>query len=416
MNHIIEIIIFLLIAVSCSSGGKKKNIRSERENVSKTNVATSGGTLPVIKIRRPSGKLPALKLSEIADDIRYIKLETHNDALVGYCQVFRSDKSSCMFIYYGRQLYKFDATGKYIKRIGQPGQGPSDFTPRHVAVDFERETIYVFPGSPSTSGNYVLKLDFDGNIIEKTGNELVFYPNRMALLGGELIFLNDPLVMDTIWNKSLHMQLYLFNPDSNRISSYLPNFRFEDRKNIKFTGGLYHMGKITLAVGNDVAYYKFILNDTVYRIYNKEIKPFLIMDIEKNLSLEDYLGKTGSETLNRKLLIDDVRAFKNHLMFGVVFVKDSHNEEYETFLCLYDLVTGKLSYHDHMVLNDLDGGPNFGALTSVFELPLLKNPDEQFRKFFLSGHDGLKVKFPEKKNELKKLIDMSDEEDNPIIQ
>jgi hypothetical protein len=415
MNHIRTLIIFILIAVSCSSGGKKEDSQSEKENVSETNVATSDGTLPVIKIRRPSGKLPALKLSEIADDIRYIKLETHNDALLDQCRIFRSDNSPYMFALYQKQIYKFDATGKYIKRIGQHGQGPNEFTPHFVTVDFEKEFIYVFPGN---GRYYLLKLDFDGNILKKIENELVFYPSGMMMFEGELIFLNDPISpisMASKWkNKGLHMQLYMFNPDSNRVGNYLPNFWLDELKDKKFSEWT-HAGKLLMAIGKGFVYYKFILNDTVYRISNKEIKPYLIMDIEKNLSLNDYL-EWNSETLNGKLVLDDAMAFKNYLMLWFTFIKDDRNQDFDLFLCLYDLVTGKLSYHDYMVLNDLDGGPNWeGGTTSTLDIPQLKNPDEQFRKFYLSGHDGLELKFPERKDELKKLVDISEEDDNPII-
>jgi hypothetical protein len=213
------------------------------------------------------------------------------------------------------------------------------------------------------------------------------------------------------WIEGAYMQLYLFNPDSNRIGSYLPNPWLEDLKDRKIS--LYaHQGKHMLTIANDIACYKYILNDTVYKISNKEIKPFFIMDMERSLTLKDYLEKPNTENLNREILIYSARAFKNHLMFWLI--KNLFNDSKESFLCLYDLRTGKLSYHDYMVLNDLDGGPNFGG-PSVFELPMLKNPSEEIREFYYGGHDNIELKFPERKNEFQKLLDMSDEEDNPII-
>jgi hypothetical protein len=170
-----------------------------------------------------------------------------------------------------------------------------------------------------------------------------------------------------------------------------------------------------LAVGNDAAYYKYILNDTVYKISGGEIRPFLIMDTEKNFSLNDYLEGGGGTS--GKILMDAVAAFKNHLIFWFMYVKDSRNQEYEKFLCLYDFGTRKLSYHDYMVLNDLNGGPNFCAgIASMLAPSWLKNPNEEARKFYFGGHDNPELKFPERKNEFQKLMDMSDEEDNPIIQ
>jgi hypothetical protein len=40
-----------------------------------------------------------------------------------------------------------------------------------------------------------------------------------------------------------------------------------------------------------MAFYKYILNDTVYQISNGGIKPFFILDMGQKINVDDYLGK-----------------------------------------------------------------------------------------------------------------------------
>jgi hypothetical protein len=398
MNHLKKLLLLLLIT-ACSSNSKKTE-NGQIEDAVKT--------LPVIKIRRPSGELPLLKLSEMAEDIKYLKLETHDDALLAVGGVARSDESNDMFISYRSQIYKFDKTGKYIKRIGRDGQGPGEFTARHVAVDFQKKFIYVFPGSPGNERDCILKLDFDGNLLERIKNELVSFPSRMRLLNGKLIFINDPVSPDVKWQKNGYMQMYSFNIDMNKIDFYLPNPYLEDLKDRKVTLKS-HTGKFNFAVGKKDAYYKYILNDTIYRITDKSINPFLVLDLGEKLELEDYLGKLD---LTNKTVISDLIVFENHWIFRII--RNVGSENSDLFLCLYDIKTGKLSYYEdiNVILNDLDGGPNYD-LMSLLDVATFKSKDAQW---YYRGHDTLKVlKYPERKDEFKKLLDMSKEDDNPIL-
>jgi hypothetical protein len=406
MNQLIKLLVLLLIT-ACSSNSKKTDASVQTE--------AEKETLPVIKIRRPSGELPLLKLSEIAEDIRYIKLETHDDALLSLSGVACSDESNDMFINYRRQIFKFDKTGKYIKRIGQSGQGPGEFTPSEVQVDFQKNLIYVFPGEPGRERDCILKLDFEGNLLERIQNELVSYPEIMTLLTGNLIFVNDPVSPDRKWFKNGYMHLYSFNLDSRKVDFYLPNPYLEELKDRKIFA-LNHKGKFNLAKGKNVAYYKYILNDTIYRITDKGINPFLVMDLGDGIGLEDYLGKVDLKRLfTNNILLDRLMAFENHLLFWLS--KGAFGNERNVFIGVYDIKTGKMSYYDYVILNDLDGGPNYGCdFSDIFDIPMFKNADEAFQAYFYKGHDTLKVlKYPERKDEFKKLLDMSKEDDNPIL-
>jgi hypothetical protein len=402
MNHITKVIVLLLIT-ACSSNSKKTDASVQTE--------AEQETLPAIKIRRPSGELPLLKLSEIAEDIKYLKLETHDDALLSLGGVFRSDESNDMFILYKRQIFKFDKTGKYIKRIGRSGQGPGEFTPDHVQVDFQKNLIYVFPGIPGKERDCILKLDFDGNLLERIQHELVSYPSRMTLFNGNLIFVNDPVSPNNKWFKNGYMQLYSFNLDSRKVDFYLPNPYLEELKDRKVSLNS-HVGKLNLAKGKNVVSYKYILNDTIYRITDKGISPFLVMDLGKKLVLEDYLGQFNfKKMLEYKTVIADLNVFENHWIFRLIKDVSSNNPDY--FLCLYDIKTGQLSYYDEVILNDLDGGPNYSYMP-LLDVSYLKSNESH--NFYYRGHDTLKeLKYPERKDEFKKLLDMSKEDDNPIL-
>jgi hypothetical protein len=407
MNHLTKLLLLLLIT-ACSSNSKK-NENGQIEDAVKT--------LPVIKIRRPSGELPLLKLSEIAENIKYLKLETHDDALLSLGSVFRSDESNDMFFVYRRQIYKFDKTGKYIRRIGRSGQGSGEFTPDKVQVDFQKKFIYVFPGEPGRERDCVLKLDFEGNLLERIQHELVSYPEIMTLLNGNLIFVNELVLPGIQWYKNGYMHLYYFNLDSRKVDFYLPNPYLEELKDRRFTS-VHHQGKFNLAKGKNVAYYKYLFNDTIYRITDKGINPFLVMDLGDGIGLEDYLEKGDLKRLfTNNILIYMSMAFENHLLFW--FTKYAFSKERDVFIGLYDIKTGKMSYYDdYVILNDLDGGPNYNGefFRDILEISTFKDADKARQTSYYRGHDTLKeLKYPERKDEFKKLLDMSKEDDNPIL-
>ena len=68
-----------------------------------------------------------IKLSDIADEVQYIPLETNSECILskGYTIVPTKDY---FFIADGEKpLFVFDREGKFVRKIGKVGKGPGEF-------------------------------------------------------------------------------------------------------------------------------------------------------------------------------------------------------------------------------------------------------------------------------------------------
>ncbi len=393
----------LLIMASCSES-KKGGKLSKKDD------------LPVIKIRPPEGELPDLKLSEIAEDIKYIKLETTDDCLIGESGVHYSKDSKYIFINFARALYQFDTSGKFIRKIGRKGKGPNEFILQRLAVDFKNKILYV---NPLNIPNTILRFDFDGKPLEKITNELLISPNILTELNSQLIYANNPGPFFRKEYKGGYMQLLSFNPQKNKINFYLPNYYHFNNDRSKY-GAFKQNGFSTLSKFKNKAYYWCAYKDTMYQITSDTISPYIIMDLGKykfnykNREIPRAGAKYNLEkVIFNKLFILDIMFTNKHILFNFFQIKEYNN--FNTFLAVYNRNNKKVKYYNNFIPNDLDGGFNIQLRlfnVSIHSIDRLRNKDDQF---LYKNNKKYSLKFPERKDELKKLLDNSKIEDNPII-
>lgn len=410
--NFIHFIILVLLILSCNSQVQKQ------QGISIENTKS----LFQIAIRPPQGKLPNLKLSEIATDIKYIKLETSNEILLGNGLAYYSPDCEFIFVTSGGRIFQFNRYGKFIRNIGKIGKGPNEFILHRMDVDFQNKIIYIFPQWTQE----ILKFNFDGKPLGRIKNELIGYPALMRVLGDQLIFVNEINQFLRKDNKGGHMELYSFNPGLNKVNYYLPNpYHFSENLNT-FSNTV--NGQEHLEILKDIAYYKMQFCDTLYKIADGHINPFLFIDMGKfKYSIENsQLRKTDNREkmiekgLYNKILLYNLNVGKKHLM--LMFAKYQENFTASEFLCLYNIESKKISYYSTQIINDLNGGANVypSELNSHIYINLspyrFKNPDEETKKKFFEVEEGIKLKFPERKNEFRQLMEQSNMNDNPILQ
>ena len=119
-----------------------------------------------IKIEKPDiSSLQPLRLSEFADSIEYLQLETNDDCLLpfyGTSSMFRVDNS--LFLGDIHSILRFDAiTGKFICQIGSRGQGPKEYIQiQDVRAAKDNNRIVVKPGYKQD----MLTYSYDGKYLE----------------------------------------------------------------------------------------------------------------------------------------------------------------------------------------------------------------------------------------------------------
>ncbi|HLO58612.1 MAG TPA: 6-bladed beta-propeller [Bacteroidales bacterium] len=83
----------------------------------------------------------SLNLSEIADEIEYIPLETSDSALLQDIIVVTSVNNS---FFLEQAKYRFDNNGNFINRVYQLGHGPKECLPKNFAVNKADSCIYIY--------------------------------------------------------------------------------------------------------------------------------------------------------------------------------------------------------------------------------------------------------------------------------
>ena len=137
----------LLITISACT-----NTQSRRVQTDEIYIAQSGEKV--------------LKMSELVKNIRYVKLETTSDNLIGTVSQLIPLKNKYLVVdnSASKQVLLFDATGRFITRISRVGVAPGEYvTITSVAVDEEEERIFI---ADMGTGN-ILVYDMRGEYLDK---------------------------------------------------------------------------------------------------------------------------------------------------------------------------------------------------------------------------------------------------------
>jgi len=353
-----------------------------------------------------------ITLAEIADDVHYILLDD-SIPIVSFKYIVTSDN-----IYIAAKdvgILKYDRQGRLIKKIGSKGRGPDELI---YGIDFIVDDITgnVFVIDPdkiktySPNGNFLRDISLEGYFDDRP------IPDEIEIFNS-LLFLADYvrrgdskyywIFLDTLGN--------LVSVKKNSIPPFETNW-VEDGSIYKFHNKLF--------------YYN-LFNDTIFSIY-------------PDLSYKgEYLFAKGDHRRSRSKIeynsFSQVQAalytlFMTHDMFETKhFIIFSYNYLERHALCLIEKETKKTfilyKYAEFpqslvksigSIVNNIDGGIPLTYLQYYNE-----NDNEYITtlinafnlKAYISSDDfkNSTPKYPEKKEELKKLAASLKETDNPVL-
>jgi hypothetical protein len=209
-----------------------------------------------------------LKLSDIAESIEYIPLETTNKSLIGPVtnpqHYVISDNYILIYCPLSAQIYLFNRKGKFMALVGREGQGPGEYLKNTVSllsVDEINKTVAIYTSHPQR----LLYFNLAGKFIKSVPVNDVD--------GGLVKYFN---------NHILTMNMVQFNPGFT-YHIYNSNFQLVTQKikpkQIKPSTNSQTIN-INSPIGYQFSYYFFedqlhiregILNDTLYIINNKSL-------------------------------------------------------------------------------------------------------------------------------------------------
>ena len=402
-------ILILLCPLLFACGGKK--------SADSANADTQNG-LVTFHLNAPPSKVEPLLLSELADSVSYVALETTKESLTDraiqcgdrYYTVIRNDE----------KLLCFDKNGKYLHQIGRKGKGPEEY-PWMVDYDY-------FKVDPVTDCVYI-NSDSCTKVYDENGKY------AKTIKGGYWRSLPE-LVYNHMayFAPAYHPMIEIIDERNNQCVTNNKDFIQKNRKFWKELNDKYrkegfceHEATETrYSISNDACYAWSVFYDTVMMAKGKEVKPFCLIIPENKYLPEDCYSKNVKELLqplivrmyicNNKLLLS-VRyypSFEKALAFNT---KPKENIKY-CYWVVCDLKDGSVTYHANNIINDLDGGPNILLpiynVEDIYSLSVedLKNDEEIYNSYFT---EGIQAKLKDQDGKFQRLLEPLADDANPII-
>ena len=411
MNKLINVIILVLFS-SCS--GKQTTQQVQEENKSQEK---SFYTIDLSKDFSGSDN-ETLLLSDIVEDVEYVKLETTDDCLLaGTARVFiTNDDIYTLNNYSDYKLLRFDRkTGKFISQIGSIGQGPKEMI--NPCFVFAKDSL-VYVTSTSTDKVYVYTNE------NQFIRSVPFCKDRSSFEDGvgqtisvidHQYIVRHPGQLQSQFNYNQYMAAEVIDMNSNRL------FAMRD------TSDVYGI-MLTLDWDPVRWYYKGNIN-----FYNEPDRT--VYAVTKDSIIPRYhfnLGDNKWPVMDGKL----TKEFIKHIKFKSFRETEDYlylywNQSEKGYFARFNKKTETLDVQEqekfkgrfwHLGVQGLKNDIN-GCNRSVDFIGLMDEQSSIVQMFSASGkEDYIKVlkesqdvKFPEKRQQLLKLLEEMGEEDNQIL-
>ena len=217
-------------------------------------------------------------LQEVAN-VKYIPLETTDDALFNGTLVHLSSQGIAGFNPKGGDILLFDGNGKVITSFNHTGQGPNEYNKiYHLDVDWKQKEVYV-------QDNFRQKI----RIYALNGNYLRTIQAKGTMREDDMFNFSDTHLIYSMLPEGKQFDPYqpvtlISKKDGSTIS--LPFTKKEDT-NVKATGGPFGNMKLMAKIANGL--YK--KGDEVYV---NEVTADIIYRVEKNHTLTPIIQRTPS--------------------------------------------------------------------------------------------------------------------------
>ncbi len=396
------LVLIFNLCISCSQESKKI-----------TTETSSFYTIPFAEIIKDQHEV---KLSEIATDVEIIQFENIPDALLGDVEDIELTKDFIFVKFWQHPVLQFSHEGKFIRNIGTRGNGPGEYaTCIKMSIDEASEQVYVYTGEYS-----IMVFKFDGAYIQTYTFPAL--TNFMSFwIGGrdstlvsyfEPFMGNEPYVFVEYDEKGDTVQAvenHVFWETKGEFGSISPFFG-KQNFSYRFDGRLHLKG----------AY-----NDTVYT-YN-----------ENNRFVPEYYIDLGTHKLPEDLIYERkrTRPVPNDLIWtGVhetsdyIFIPYGYHYDIEKMdlrnenqgCVLYNKKTKQgiavKETKEGGFADDIAGAPDFRPITANDNTALMLVSALDMKQYLNSDQfKNMEVKFPEEKEQLKKLGKTLTENDNHFV-
>jgi len=354
------------------------------------------------------------RLSEIVDDVEYVKLETSPDCLFSYAQFLVGNKYILAVQSYNpAQIFLFDRKGKFVRKIGGEGKGPLEYTSLSTCVADPEET-YILVNDYQR--DIILKYDFSGNVISSFN-----YKEKLASDVADIAIKNSNEIFLRIDYPLLEKKNFFLirktDSEFHQLDSLYPV------NTSPYTGRGYSWGSGDFYLLDGSIQFRQFSFDTLYGESKGKLLPRFVFPIEADHLPGPYLVSGLHKQMMEYSNISSMNELSDYLILSTRIAPNKGG------VMVYSKPTGEIfklkkyppcppdTIGRRHFINDIDGimHPAFfsgdqGISVNFHQIIDLK---EQ-----LAGNcqEIKDIKFPEKRQEFIRMIEASKEDDNPILQ
>lgn len=362
----------LLLSPACS--GNKK-----------TKAENAKGTTIHVDVKEAK----SFDITDVADVVKYVELETHDDALIGkISKLYLKNDSIIIFDRENKNIFFFDQNGSFVRKIGVKGNGPSEYIEfNDVHYDAITDKLYAF----ERFQNKMFVYSLNGNLDEVIDSNFSF---------NSFIKAENGYWIYSCFSKNNPDKYHLIYTDerlNTLISGYLPQKEFvntadetcfsEDNENNK--------------------YFYYPSSNIIYKLGDNKMEPFLEMDFGGRTLPYDEM-KNASDNLE----VDKIRQSNNyvgdinnvHFLKQTCFLSCSQNiidNRFQPLQISVDIDSRKAKVYDRE--QSAEGSPNLNYLLYTTD------KDELVYAINLTGLHEFEI------GKVKKIIPSVTFESNPVL-
>ena len=375
-----------------------------------------------------------LNASEVISSLEYVALETSPQCLVG--EIVKAYVSENFILTFSNSnCLLFSRNGKFIRGIGQRGNGPQDFMENsyNVKIDEQSGMIYLL------SSYEICAYRISGQFVKKLNLQDVLKKSDISSSLSNVVHWKENLFCANI---ALHSgkepyRCIIFSLDGEIVKLFPNNIFFDTGKNGKVMMSTDN-SEANIYLYNEQLYFRERLCDTLFRITNElDFLPEIIFDLPGYKMPTDMRGEFNARRSEYDL--NKIFEVKNYILLNAGEIGSGY------YRSLYDKNKNKsISFKSDPLLsretvapllggellsrtsslnglrNDIDGGlpfdphhishiQNNNQMICIYHSYFLKEKltDEHFTRYTIQDQDANK--------RLKKLLGELDWEDNPVI-
>jgi len=250
-------------------------------------------------------KTEMVNLSELAAEVRFIKLEYNPDCALSFIKDAILFSEFVLVYDVKNNLHLFNQDGKFLRRIGKIGRGPGEYTNiLSIDVDAKTKLIYVL----NNSSQKLIAYDYQGNFIS---SPIPCTDKISFCIYNEKFYLHTPSNVMLLRNnpdEKTKNQLTEFNSKGDLLNTYHPID--ENISQNKF------IETASFTKGKSNLFYHISGDNKVYSINQNGIKPEYCFELGNNTTKSAQTDLQNISTSSEGVNINDIRIADKYIFLN----------------------------------------------------------------------------------------------------